>query len=58
MRRDWTARREQIANEMASIPAHRRPALIGAVAAKYGVCKMTVRVACKEFNVTIAKIPH
>ena len=56
MQRDLAARREQIANEMKSIPVQQRPAIIGAVALKYGVCNGTVRIACREYHVDIPKI--
>ena len=55
-RRDFIARRKQIANEMAAIPIEQRLSIIGEFAAKYGVCNMTVRLACKEFRVTIPRM--
>ena len=58
MQRDFVPRRKQIANEMAVVPVKDRLAIIGTVDLKYGLCNMNVRTGCKEFRVTIPKIPH
>jgi hypothetical protein len=51
--RDQAARRKQIAEEIASIPAKKRSGIIDDVALRYRVSNSTVRAACKEHHVKI-----